>query len=254
MAARALARTGATPQPLAVAGDPVVTTTTDGDTFVEPGESATVTIRVTNRGDGVATGVSVQVSTSTPGVTINPASRSYGNIAVGATKTVGTFTLKVPATLPLGSTVTLNIRVSFAGALSPQSVAKTITVGQPGPAQDFAYTGPAVPIPDNTPAGIDVPLAVTGVGNIARAAFFVDGTTCSAIAGATTVGLDHTFVGDLIGTVVAPDGTTVTLFDEQGGAETTSARPCSTTRRPRSSGPPPHRSPGRGSRTRRCRR
>ena len=78
---------------------PVVTTTTDGDTFVEPGESATVTIPVTNRGDGVATGVSVQVSTSTPGVTINPASRSYGNIAVGATKTVGTFTLKVPATL-----------------------------------------------------------------------------------------------------------------------------------------------------------
>jgi subtilisin-like proprotein convertase family protein len=216
MPQRALARTGATPQPLAVAGDPVVTTTTDGDTFVEPGESATVTIPVTNRGDGPATGVSVQVSTSTPGVTVRPATRSYGNIAVNATKTVGAFTLTVPANFPLGGTITLNIRVSFAGALSPQTVAKSITVGQPGPVQNFAYAGPVVAIPDNTPAGVDVPVTVAGVGNVARASFSVDGATCTDLPGATAVGIDHTFVGDLIGTVVAPDGTTVTLFDAQG--------------------------------------
>lgn len=218
MPQRVLARTGATPQPLAVAGDPVVTGSTDGDLFVEPGESATFTLPVTNQGDGVATGVSVQITPATPGVTVRPASRSYGNIAVGATKTVGAFTLTVPAALPLGSAITLNIRVSFAGALSPQSVTRTITVGQPGPAQDFAYTGPAVPIPDFNLDGISVPLAVTGVGNLSKATFSIDGTACTATSPAPAVGLEHTFVGDLVGTLVAPDGTTVTLFNRDGSA------------------------------------
>ena len=30
------------------------------------------------------------------------------------------------------------------------------------------------------------------------------------------VGLDHTFVGDLVGSLVAPDGTSVTLFARRG--------------------------------------
>lgn len=216
MPTRALARTGATPQPLAVAGEPVVTATTDGDLFAEPGETATFTLPVTNQGDGVATGVSVQITSSTPGVIVRPASRSYGNIAVGATKTVGSFTVKVPANQPLGSTIALNIRVSFAGALSPQSVTRTITIGQPGPAQDFSYTGPAVAIPDAVDAGVSIPLTVSGVGNLSKATFSIDGTECSATPGSTTVGLDHSFVGDLVGTLVAPDGTTVTLFDRLG--------------------------------------
>ena len=42
MPERALKQTGATPQPLVVADDPVITTSTDGDRFLEPGESATV--------------------------------------------------------------------------------------------------------------------------------------------------------------------------------------------------------------------
>jgi subtilisin-like proprotein convertase family protein len=218
MPQRALARTGATPQPLAVAGEPVVTGSTDGDLFVEPGESATFTLPVTNQGDGPATGVSVQISSSTPGVTVRPASRSYGTIAVGATKTVGSFTLRVPADLPLGSAVALNIRVSFAGALSPQSVTRTITAGQPGPVQDFAYTGPAVAIPDNNPTGITVPLAVTGVGNLSNATFSIDGTACSAGQPQPTVGLEHTFVADLVGTLTAPDGTTVSLVNRDGGS------------------------------------
>lgn len=218
MANRALAYTGATPQPLAVAGTPVVTTTTDGDLFVEPGETSTFAIPVTNRGDGPATGVSLQVTTSAPGVTVRPASRSYGTIAVGATKTVGAFTLRVPASWPLGTPVPLQVRVTFAGALSPQQTTAPIPVGEPGPVQDFAYTGPAVPIPDGNDDGVGVPLAVTGVGTLSGVTFSIDGTDCSATIGSTTVGLDHTFVGDLVGTVTAPDGTSVTLFDNRGGS------------------------------------
>ena len=94
---------------------------------------------------------------------------------------------------------------------------RTITVGQPGPVQNFAYAGAPVAIPDDLDAGVNVPLAVTGVGNLSVATFSIDGTACSNVPGSTTVGLDHTFVGDLVGTLVAPDGTTVTLFDNEGG-------------------------------------
>jgi subtilisin-like proprotein convertase family protein len=215
MPERALKQTGATPQPLVTADEPVITTSADGDQFLEPGESATVSVPVTNRGDGTATGVSVQVTTPTAGATVRPASRSYGNVKVGVTKT-NTFTVSVPASFPLGATVGLNIRVSFAGALSPQSATKSITVGQPGPAQDFTYTGPAVAIPDGNDAGVNVPLAVSGVGNVARATFSVDGTSCSPAVASPLVGLDHTFVGDLVGSLVAPDGTSVTLFARRG--------------------------------------
>jgi uncharacterized repeat protein (TIGR01451 family) len=218
MANRSLAYTGATPQPLAVPGDPTITGTTDGDAFVEPGESATFTIPVTNRGDGPATGVSVQVTTTSPGVTVRPASRSYGTIPAGATKVGGAFTLRVPADWPLGTPVQLQVRVTFAGALSPQQVTEAIPVGEPGPVRDFAYTGPAVAIPDGNAEGVSVPLAVTGVGTLSGATFSIDGTECTATAGATTVGLDHTYVSDLVGTLVAPDGTSVTLFDRDGGS------------------------------------
>jgi len=215
MPERALKQTGATPQPLVTADDPVITTSTDGDQFLEPSESATVSVPVTNRGDGTATGVSVQVTTPTAGATVRPASRSYGTVKVGVTKT-NTFTVSVPASFPLGATVGLNIRVSFAGALSPQSATKSITVGQPGPARDFTYTGPAVAIPDGNDAGVNVPLPVSGVGNVARATFSVDGTSCSPAVASPLVGLDHTFVGDLVGSLVAPDGTSVTLFARRG--------------------------------------
>ena len=47
--------------------------------------------------------------------------------------------------------------------------------------------------------------------------FSIDGTTCSADDVSTTVGLQHTFVGDLVGTLQGPDGTTVTLFNRTGG-------------------------------------
>jgi len=211
MADRALRYTGATPQPLAEAGAPTVTSTTDGDGYVEPGETAQLTVPVTNRGDGVATGVSVQV-TAPAGVTVRPASRSYGRIPVGATKT-GAFTIRVPADWPLGTPVELRVRVTFAGALSPRTDTFPIPVGEPGPVVDFAYTGPAVPIPDSNAEGVSIPLAVSGVGRISGVTFSVDGSACSTDIGATTVGIDHTYTGDLAGTLTAPDGTEVLLFD-----------------------------------------
>ncbi len=42
-------------------------------------------------------------------------------------------------------------------------------------------------------------------------------TTCTTDPASTTVGLNHSFVSDLVGRLTSPDGTTLTLFSDAGG-------------------------------------
>jgi hypothetical protein len=216
---RALEYTGATPQPLVRAGTPTVTAAGgDGDGFLELGESGTLTLPVTNEGDGTASGVSVTVSTSEPGVTITPRARSYGTIEAGATVT-REYEIALAADYPLGKRVRLAVRVTFAGVLSPTTAAPVVTTGQPAAAPTpFTYAGAAVAIPDDDDAGASVTIPVDGVGYAAKLTFSMDGTDCTTAAGATTVGLDHTFVGDLVGTLIAPDERIARLFNRHGSS------------------------------------
>ena len=86
----------------------------------------------------------------------------------------------------------LAARVTFQGAFSPQTRAHPVVVGQPSSiTTDVAYSGPPVAIPDETPAGVAVSIPVAGVGAVSKATFSLDGTSCDATEGSTTVGLDH---------------------------------------------------------------
>ena len=212
LATTLLARTGATPQPLVEAGTAVVTPAGDGDAFLEAGETAQVAVPVTNNGDGTASNVSVAL-TASDGAKVTPALRQVGVVAAGVTRTA-TFTLTVPAGQRAGNPVDLTATVRFTGALSPTTRTTSVPVGQPAAPKVVSYTGPAVAIPDNTPAGVSVPVKVTGVGTVSGVTFSIDGTDCST--GATS-GIQHTYDGDLVGTLTAPNGTAVTLFSRIGG-------------------------------------
>ena len=217
LADKVLAYTGASPQPLAVAKQPTVTPA-DGGSALDPGDTAKVTLPVTNDGDGTAVSTSVVLTSPTPGVTVAPRSKSYGTISPGQTG-VNDFTITVPATQQLGAPVVLNARVTFAGAHSPTTSTFSLPVGTPSPvAQDFAYTGAPVAIPDNSPVGASVTIPVTGVGRASKVGFSVDGTSCSTGTASTTVGLDHTYVGDLVGSLIAPSGAKATVFQRNGGS------------------------------------
>jgi subtilisin-like proprotein convertase family protein len=63
---------------------------------------------------------------------------------------------------------------------------------------------PLVSIPDNNAAGIDIPIVV-----VAGANEQVDAVTLS-------IEIDHPWVGDLVISLVSPDGTTLTLLDRPG--------------------------------------
>jgi subtilisin-like proprotein convertase family protein len=220
MANRLLNATGATPQPFVLAGDPVLGTSTDGDQFLEPGESAPLNIPVTNSGDATAAQVRVAVSTTTAGVTIRPASRAYSRVGKGATKlSPRAWTISLAPGYPVGQPVDLSVIVTFVGGFSPRNAARSVPTGEPSAAQDFAYTGPVVAIPDDDVAGASVPIDVSGVGPISKTTFSVDGTDC-ALGVPTTMGIDHTFVSDLVATLTSPSGTAVSVFANiDGGSD-----------------------------------
>ncbi|MFC3485645.1 S8 family serine peptidase [Amycolatopsis roodepoortensis] len=217
LADKVLAYTGASPQPLASAGQPTVTPA-DGGSALDPGDTAKVTLPVTNRGDGTATSTSVVLSSPTPGVTVAPRSKSYGTISPGQTG-VNDFTITVPATQELGVPVVLNARVTFAGSYSPTTSTFSLPVGTPSPvSRDFAYVGDAVAIPDSDPTGVTVPITVSGVGRASKLTFSVDGATCSTDQTSATVGINHSYVGDLVGTLTSPSGAKATVFQRSGGS------------------------------------
>jgi subtilisin-like proprotein convertase family protein len=129
------------------------------------------------------------------------------------------YRMTVPATHQVGVPVVLNARVTFAGASSPTTAKFSVDVGEPSPTTvDFAYTGAAVAIPDNSTVGATVTIPVSGIGPASKIAFSVDGATCNTTEGSATVGINHTFVGDLVGILTSPSGASATVFSGAGGS------------------------------------
>ncbi|WP_204456675.1 S8 family serine peptidase [Actinokineospora baliensis] len=216
LADRVLAYTGASPQPRALAQNPTIAPT-DGGGLVDPGDTVSVTLPVANTGDADAVSTSVVLTSPTANTTVTPRSQGYGTVQKGQTVT-RTFTVVVPLSHPVGTPVVLDARVTFAASASPTRASFSFPVGRPSPVvRDFAYSGAPVAIPDNNPLGASVSIPVSGVGRASKVTFSVDGATCSTATGATTVGLDHTFVGDLVGTLTAPNGAVATLHTRSGG-------------------------------------
>ncbi len=68
-------------------------------------------------------------------------------------------------------------------------------------------------------APVNADLPVSGlVGGLYDVNFSLYGTTCTTTSGATTVGLDHSFVSDLELTLRSPAGTEVTVVDQTDGS------------------------------------
>ena len=86
-----------------------------------------------------------------------------------------------------------------------------------------------VTIPDGNAGGATATLNVSGyVGTMTGFKFRFDGSACSNTAGSTTVGIDHTWVGDLTVTLTSPAGTTVTLMNHPGGTNNSGNNFCGT--------------------------
>ncbi len=188
----------------------------NANTRIDPGETdIRLTVPVSNTGNVNATGVSATLVSNTPTVTVTTATSAYPNLnASGGTGSNATpYVLNVSASHTCGSPISLTLNITSAQGNGTYNFSlPTGLAGGTGGPTTFSYTGPAVAIPDNSTTGATANLAVSGLtGTISDVNFRFDGSSCSNAAGSTTVGLDHTYVGDLTITLQSPTGTIVTL-------------------------------------------
>jgi hypothetical protein len=198
-------------QPVLSAANPVLTEVTgDGDAFVENFETWGVTVQLTNTGSASATAIGATLTSSTPGVTIGSGNSAYPDlIPADSASNITPFQFSLSALPPCGGLLSFTLTVDFSGGSSPATFDFTIQTGAPGAPVTFSYTGPVVPIQDSSGSGPGAPaiasLLVAGVsGNVRDVDLRIDGTSCTNAAGATTVGIDHTFVNDLQVTLLSP--------------------------------------------------
>ncbi|HEY5952126.1 MAG TPA: S8 family serine peptidase, partial [Kofleriaceae bacterium] len=189
-----------------------------GSDALLPGGSAQLRVQIINNGAAKATALTASLTTSSPYVTITQPTSTYPTVFPGATATNPTpFAFTVAATTPCGEKLPLTLTINYTGVgTHPAVLQLAVQVGRVGALTVTSYAGAPVAIPDGILTGVDIPFTVSATSPIASARFSFDGTACSTLAGSTTVGVDHTWVGDLAFTLKSPSGTTVTLLDAAG--------------------------------------
>jgi uncharacterized repeat protein (TIGR01451 family) len=201
----------------------------NNNAHIDPGESdIRLTVQVRNSGNTPATGVTATLTSNTPNVSVTSASSAYADIPGGGGTALNTtpYVLSVSPNQACGAAIPLTLHINSAQATGAYSF--SLATGEAGPIVT-SYTGPVVPIPDNDPAGATATLTVAGYPiTISDLNFRFDGATCSGAIGATGVGLDHSWVGDLVVTLTSPQGTSVTLMSHPGGTGNSGNNFCQT--------------------------
>ncbi|MGH9760560.1 MAG: S8 family serine peptidase, partial [Blastocatellia bacterium] len=223
MAFQALTAVGATPQPFLQAGTTslVSESCTPANGVLDTGETVTVSFCAQNTG-GADTTNAVGTLMASGGVTSPGPAQTYGVLHSAGAAVCKNFSFRVDPSLQCGSPVTASIHFQD-GSKDLGTLTYTLLTGTLGTPHTFSYTGSPVPIPDSpgadTPGvAADANLMVTGLtGGIGHIALSIDGTSCSATAGSTTVGIDHTFVNDLVIRLRSPSGTVVDVISRTDG-------------------------------------
>jgi len=175
--------------------------TQDGDMTLEPGESFSFDERVRNQGAATATKIGGALSSPSSVVTVGSA-KPYPNVgASGTAIATSPFTAALANSAPCGAPVPLT--VTLTSSQGTQKVGARIPTGEAGQAETTSAS-PGAAIDDN--ATTTSSIALSGTGRIRDIDVRLD--------------VAHAYVGDLTATLTSPDGTTVQLFEDVGGAGT----------------------------------
>jgi subtilisin-like proprotein convertase family protein len=167
---------------------------------IDPGETVTVNFALRNRGTAEAKNVMATLL-ATGGITSPSSPQNYGTLSVCSPMVSRPFTFTASGTCGANITATLQLQTN---SVSFGTLTFNFTLGTPGgPVTTNDYTSGAlsVAIPDLTI--IEVPLTVNDAGAVADVN--------------VRIRLNHTFDADLVIAVVHPDGTPVTLANQEGG-------------------------------------
>ena len=187
------------------------TLNSDGDGFFEPCETLRSNITVTNVGGTTATGVNVTITSPTSGVTIVSGSASLGSLAPSASAT-GSVTFRLLPTFVPGTTVTINVSITFGPSGGPNTASYTVPTSCPlTPGGTFTFSNPA-------------PITIPASGTSGPAAPYPSTINVSGLTGVVTKvtvtlnGFTHTFPDDVDVLLVGPGGQQCILMSDAGGA------------------------------------
>ena len=171
-----------------------------GSGAIDPGETVTVNLPVRNVGTANTTSL-VGTLLPTGGVTSPGAPQLYGVVIAGGPAVSRPFTFT--ASGACGGTITLSVQLQD-GASNLGIVTYTFTLGSLNPLSQTSAASSgniSLPLPDLATA--ESTIAVPDVGAVTDVN--------------VSVRLNHTFDGDLVISLIAPDGTEVRLSDRRGG-------------------------------------
>ncbi len=174
----------------------------NGNGEIDPGECNLLRIVLSNKIAGIVSGVSATLSSTTPGVSVMQPFSAYPNLPANGSRTNSTvFQISTSPSLPCGTNIDLLLKVSTATNGS-FTVPVTVFTGPAGTSLRFNRTGDQA-IPD--PGTLDSTIVVSGVASP------IHHVTVSFY-------LSHTSDDNLDISLVGPDGTTVLLSSDNGGA------------------------------------
>jgi subtilisin-like proprotein convertase family protein len=189
-------------------GIPVITSSTSSlvsescvpaNTAIDPNETVTVSLCILNTG-GNNTANLVATLQATGGVTTPSGPQNYGVVTAGGASVCRNFTFTANAVCGANIIATLQLQD---GAANLGTITYNFTTGVLT-STNYTTNNIAVPIPDNSAAGVDIPLTVTDVYTLADVN--------------VKFRLNHTFDADLTISLVHPDNTVVILVAGRGGS------------------------------------
>lgn len=168
---------------------------------VDPAETVTVQFAIQNVGASNTVNL-VGTLLATNGVTLVSGPQTYGVVTAGGPAVSRSFTFTAEGLC--GGTIQAKLQLQD-GATDYGTLTFPLALGVAGDklvTNVYSTGGIAFPIPDT--ATVDVPITVAGSGVISNVH--------------VRVRLNHTYDGDLVLSLVHPDGTEVTLADRRGGS------------------------------------
>ena len=174
---------------------------------LEPGETIKLTPQLANNGNGPASGVTANLTTVSPDITIITGTTTYPTVPANGTAAPDSpFSFSVSPSLACGQPVTFTLQINY-GSSSLTSVL-TYMAGIPTLGASTTYTSTDVnlpmTIPDNNPVGITSTLPITTSGTVGKVV--------------AKVSVNHTWDGDVTLQLTSPQGTPVTLVARRGGS------------------------------------
>ncbi len=181
--------------------------------IADPGESALHLAIPVSNGGGMNAAVSATLTSLTPTATVVSGASTYPDFVPGDTQNnISPFVIALDPSHLCGAPIDLRLTITTDAGLGSGQVDFSI-LGATVVVASTHITSPGTAIPNQSPAGIDVPIEVpSGVGLI-QDLNLRTGTACG-----NNSSIDHNRISELVITLTSPQGTSVVILNQQGGS------------------------------------